>query len=205
MHRSLSGFVLSTFSIAVIPLLVSADIPRTPSGKPDLTGTYDVATLTPLERPEEYGDKAYLSKEEADAIRIKRATDSAAANSASNPDSIAPPPGGDGSPGAAGNVGGYNAFWLDFGDEQATLDGKYPTSIITQPANGRQPPRTAAGMGAGQRSDSYSKKIPATPGGWVRQVLDRTTIWKCGQMLSDACLASVQPAVPQCCRRDTTT
>ena len=150
MHRSLSGlvsgFVFLIFSITLIPLIASADIPRTLSGNPDLTGTYDVATLTPLERPEEYGDKAYLSKVEADAIRHKRATDSAAANAASEPDRTAPPPGGDGSPGAAGNVGGYNAFWLDFGDEQATLDGKFPTSIITQPANGRQPSRTVAGM-----------------------------------------------------------
>jgi hypothetical protein len=145
MHRSISGLVLSIFSIAAIPLVASADIPRTTSGNPDLTGTYDVATLTPVERPEEYGDKAYLSQVEADAIRTKRATDSAAANAVSNPDRTAPPPGGDGSPGAAGNVGGYNEFWLDFGDEAATLDGRVPTSIITHPANGRQPERTAAG------------------------------------------------------------
>ena len=145
MHWSLSTLVRSIFFVAAIPLMVSADIPRTLSGDPDLTGTYDVATLTPLERPEEYADKAYLSATEADAIRTKRANDSAAANAVSNPDRTAPPSGGDGSPGAAGNVGGYNEFWLDFGDEAATLDGRVPTSIITHPANGRQPERTAAG------------------------------------------------------------
>ena len=145
MHWSLSTLVRSLFFVAAMPLMASADIPRTPSGDPDLTGTYDVATLTPLERPEEYADKAYLSVTEADAIRTKRANDSAAANALSNPDRKAPPSGGDGSPGAAGNVGGYNEFWLDFGDEAATLDGRVPTSIITHPANGRQPERTAAG------------------------------------------------------------
>ena len=145
MHWSLSTLVRSLFFVAAMPLMASADLPRTPSGAPDLTGTYDVATLTPLERPEEYADKAYLSVTEADAIRTKRANDSAAANALSNPDRKAPPSGGDGSPGAAGNVGGYNEFWLDFGDEAATLDGRVPTSIITHPANGRQPERTAAG------------------------------------------------------------
>ena len=34
----------------------SDDIPRRPDGKPDLSGTYDIATLTPLMRPAQYGD-----------------------------------------------------------------------------------------------------------------------------------------------------
>ncbi|MDG2278699.1 MAG: hypothetical protein P8L31_12125 [Pseudomonadales bacterium] len=142
MQRSRLGLLLAALAI---PLFVSAEIPRTASGHPDFTGTYDVATLTPLERPEAYGDKAYLSKEEADAIRDKRAKDRALASAVSSPERAAPPPGGDGSAGAAGNVGGYNDFWLDFGDEAATLDGRVPTSIITRPMNGRQPERTVAG------------------------------------------------------------
>ena len=40
-------------------------IPRTPSGRPDLSGTYDPATLTPLERPEQLGTKLILTEEEA--------------------------------------------------------------------------------------------------------------------------------------------
>ena len=35
---------------------------------PDLSGTYDIATLTPLQRPEFYGDKLYLSPDEAKQI-----------------------------------------------------------------------------------------------------------------------------------------
>ena len=41
-------------AIAVTLLLgpyAAADVPRTPSGHPDLSGTYDGATLTPLVRP----------------------------------------------------------------------------------------------------------------------------------------------------------
>ena len=32
------------------------DIKRMPDGRPDLHGNYDAATLTPLQRPEEYGE-----------------------------------------------------------------------------------------------------------------------------------------------------
>ena len=37
-------------------------------GHPDLSGTYDVATLTPLERPTKFGDKPFLTREEAEKI-----------------------------------------------------------------------------------------------------------------------------------------
>ena len=35
----------------------SDDIPRRPDGKPDLTGMYDIATLTPMVRPPQYGER----------------------------------------------------------------------------------------------------------------------------------------------------
>ena len=55
--------------LAAAPALAqSTDIPRTASGRPDLSGTYDIATLTPLQRPERFGDKAFLTEEEAAEI-----------------------------------------------------------------------------------------------------------------------------------------
>ena len=45
-----------------------ADIPRLANGKPDLGGTYDVSTLTPLQRPTEFGDNLSLTTEQATAI-----------------------------------------------------------------------------------------------------------------------------------------
>src|SRR5437762_3329163 len=41
--------------------------PRTPEGTLDLQGTWSFATLTPFERPAEFGNKAMLTKEEAEA------------------------------------------------------------------------------------------------------------------------------------------
>ena len=61
---------------------------------------------------------------------------------ASDPNREAPPDGGDGSPGAAGNVGGYNAFWIDRGTDAFSVDGKFRTSIIVDPINGRRPALT---------------------------------------------------------------
>jgi len=43
-------------------------VPRTPDGHPDLSGTYDTATLTPLERPAQFGDKLFLTAEEARSL-----------------------------------------------------------------------------------------------------------------------------------------
>src|SRR5262245_61535519 len=39
--------------------------PRTPDGKPDLTGTFTFATITPLQRPDALKDKEVLTPEEA--------------------------------------------------------------------------------------------------------------------------------------------
>jgi hypothetical protein len=51
--------------------------------------------------------------------------------------------GGDGSAGAAGNVGGYNNFWIDNGTEYYTIDGQKRMSVIVDPPDGRVPPLTA--------------------------------------------------------------
>ncbi|MCY4600452.1 MAG: hypothetical protein OXF27_11100 [Acidobacteria bacterium] len=42
----------------------SADIPRTPWGRPVLQGVWTNSSLTPLERPEEYGEREFLTAEE---------------------------------------------------------------------------------------------------------------------------------------------
>ena len=123
-----------------------AEVPRTEAGHPDLSGTYNGATLTPMTRPKEFGDNLYLTKEEAEKITARARVMNEAASAASDPDRSAPPAGGDGSAGAAGNVGGYNAFWIDRGDEVFRVDGKFRTSVIVEPANGQLPPYTPRGQ-----------------------------------------------------------
>ena len=143
------GAQLST--IFIIPLILfalpaSADIPRTADGHPDLSGTYDIATLTPLERPEAYGDNLFLAPEEAEKLVSETRAFIADDAKLSDPNREAPPAGGDGSTGAAGNVGGYNAFWVDPGNDRFMIDGKFRTSIIFDPVNGRLPAQTPTGQ-----------------------------------------------------------
>ncbi len=125
---------------------VADDIPRTASGVPDLSGTYDGATLTPLTRPREYGDNLYLTPEKAKTLSENERKQMEASQAASDPNREAPPEGGDGSAGAAGNVGGYNSFWIDRGTEALLVDGKFRTSIIVDPSNGQFPQMTPAGQ-----------------------------------------------------------
>jgi hypothetical protein len=118
-----------------------AAVPRTPDGKPDLQGNWTNVTLTPFERQQGMGP--FLTDEQAAAI-AKRATDRIEEEAqASDPNRPAPPVGGDGSTGAAGMVGGYNNFWIDAGTSVYEINGKKPSSVVTDPPDGRIPPTTA--------------------------------------------------------------
>ena len=127
--------------------------PRTADGHPDLSGMYDIATLTPLTRPAFLGDRMSLTDAEAKTLAQSTAARNAKLNEPSDPNRPPPPAGGDGSEGPAGNVGGYNTLWVDSGTGAFKIDGQWRTSIIIDPANGRLPPMTpgaqkvAAGRG----------------------------------------------------------
>jgi hypothetical protein len=134
--------------LAPVASAQTADIPRTPSGRPDLSGTYDVSTLTPIQRPTELGGKMSLTDEEAAELAETERARQERGNLPSDPNRGAPPQGGDGSRGAAGNVGGYNSFWIDRGTGAFQIDGEWRTSILIDPPNGRYPPRTEARIAA---------------------------------------------------------
>jgi hypothetical protein len=158
--------LMALVSVGGMAVMVSAQtasrIPRMPDGKPDLQGMYDLAMLTPVERPA--GLPAVLSDEEAARLE-KQAAD--AVHTGALPidgNRSAPPKGGDGSVGPAGNVGGYNTFWLDRGKHYSIVDGQKRSSIVVDPPDGRVPPLTAE---ARQRST-------ATRSAYLRQTSDQT-------------------------------
>ena len=138
--------VASSASCALAQATASAtkpwSVPRTPDGHPDLQGNWTNATLTPLERPVAYGRA--LSKEDVAKLEKIRSDTAEKLSRQSDPNRSAPPKGGDGSTGAAGNVGGYNYFWIDAGDRIAIVTGEYRSSLIVDPPNGRVPPITPA-------------------------------------------------------------
>jgi len=149
-------FASAVASVILIVLPAGAQstksLPRTPDGHPDLQGTYDLATVTPLERLP--GDPAFLTREKAEALAKAEAARRAKDNLPSDPNRPAPPVGGDTSPpksffeilerAGGGAVGGYNRFWLNQGTAYTVVDGQIRTSIVVDPPNGHVPPYNAA-------------------------------------------------------------
>jgi hypothetical protein len=95
--------------------------PRNADGRPDLSGTWSFVSATPLERPQEFADRAVLTDREIAEIAGRVAAQQATERQ--------PPP---------GDTGAYNSFWTDAG---AKLTDKR-TSLISDPPNGRLPPVT---------------------------------------------------------------
>ena len=119
--------------------------PRMPDGHPDLQGTYDLATLTPLERPAS-AKSPVLTPEEAAKLEHEAAAARERGDQSIKADRSAPPKGGDGSVGAAGNVGGYNTGWLDPGSSYTVVNGQKRASIVVDPPNGHVPPFIPAAL-----------------------------------------------------------
>ena len=118
----------------VISTEAARPLPRTPDGRPDLQGIYDVATLTPIERPNNANGRLSLTDREAAAIEgteTRRVVDRAAPSPV---DRSAPPIGAP--------VGGYNNFWIDRGSTVIRVDNTPRSSLIIDPADGKIPALT---------------------------------------------------------------
>lgn len=101
--------------------------PRTEFGVPDLQGVWTFQTRTTLERPAVY--EGELEIDEATMLtKMLSTSDYIAALEANGAEA----PGPD-------NVGGYNGFWITPGDALAEMNGKFRTSLIVDPPNGRIP------------------------------------------------------------------
>ncbi|OFW37848.1 MAG: hypothetical protein A3F70_05225 [Acidobacteria bacterium RIFCSPLOWO2_12_FULL_67_14] len=109
-------------------------MPRTPDGKPDLQGYWTSLSFTPLERPEKYGTREFLTDEEVKAIfeaGVNRYYEFTFANSADTP------------------VYDATVYALD-----AWQNGVRPnrrTSLIVDPPNGRLPALTPEGKARPRR------------------------------------------------------
>jgi hypothetical protein len=127
---------------------LKGSIARTPDGHPDLQGTFDVATLTPLQRPANV-PKLVLTPQEASALEQYEAQRNAKNAGPVSGDRPAPPVGGDTSTpksfleflerAGGGAVGGYNNFWLASGTKVISVNGEKRSSIIVDPPDGKIP------------------------------------------------------------------
>jgi hypothetical protein len=144
---SVAAAVLSV-SLAAQTRPLTGTVPRTPDGKPDLQGTFDVATITPVQR---MGTTTLvLTPQEAAAMEQYEAQRQVAADAPIGADRGAPPVGGDKSVpktyleilerAGGGPVGGYNNFWLASGTKVITINGEKRSSILVDPPDGHIPP-----------------------------------------------------------------
>jgi hypothetical protein len=124
---------------------------RMADGHPNFSGMYDVATMTPLERPAGLGTRLVLTKEEAAALEEYEKQRQIKNDAPLSGDRGAPPVGGDTTTvpksflevlerAGGGVVGGYNNFWLAGGSQIITVNGEKRSSIVVDPPDGKVPP-----------------------------------------------------------------
>ncbi|MFT4862560.1 MAG: hypothetical protein ACI95C_001781 [Pseudohongiellaceae bacterium] len=97
--------------------------PRTEWGHPDLQGVWNFSSNVPMQRPEQFGTREFMSNDEIASMRARLAEADASSDQA-----VAQTDGG---------PGGYNDFWV----ESAGITDRIRTSHIVYPENGRMPTR----------------------------------------------------------------
>jgi hypothetical protein len=117
-----------------------APAPRTRDGRPDLSGTWSYATLTPLERPAEFAGKPFLSEAEAAEYENRTLT-------VQNRDRRDEGPAGRGTDGRSDLDRAYNQVWWEYG---AKVVGTRRTSLVIDPPDGLIPALTPAGQRASE-------------------------------------------------------
>ncbi len=126
MRTVIAGAAIALLALATVHGQTA--VKRTPWGDPDLQGTWNNQTLTPLERPAEFANKPVLSESEAEAYEARLRTDG-------NADVR--------TPGTRRDViTAYNDVWWDRGN-RIVADRR--TSLVIDPPDGRIPALTPAG------------------------------------------------------------
>ncbi len=163
---------------------------RLADGHPDLQGIYDIAKMTPLERPR--GAPPAYTAEEAQRREAAFAKEKQEADAPISGGRAAPQKGGEAlapqgsttgpnagwwqvATGAGGAVGGYNTGWLDVGSTFTMVNGEFRSSIVADPPDGRIPSaipsarqRAVANYGppTSDAGESTDRDLDRTPGAY---------------------------------------
>ncbi|MCZ6617267.1 MAG: hypothetical protein O7E57_03965 [Gammaproteobacteria bacterium] len=141
-----------------------AEVPMKPWGKPSLQGTWDFKSATPLNRPERWKDKEFLTPEEAaefedDLINGRAEREKTEGEVREGLD------------GQSDVDVGYNSGFLELGTK---LDASLRTSLIVDPPNGRMPAMLDS---ARARNRPYVEMQALSPEGpEMRSLTDRCII-----------------------------
>ena len=145
-----TAFLLIIAVSGAMATSAAAQSPRLASGEPDLQGVWDFRTMTPLQRPSEFADRATLTAEEAAAYETRTNSDRDSYDVNRNPSVHA-------------------KFWLDNG---RSLQPDLRTSLVIEPSDGRIPALTASGQ---RRTEARAALRRISP----RSHLDRSITERC--------------------------
>jgi hypothetical protein len=140
-------FFLVSLGVAQGPVPAGERPRRTKQSRLSLDGMWSNATLTPLERPPDFAGRPTLTEKEAAefADRLSKTLDR------DNRDG-----------GADADVSrAYNELFFDRGAKLTQVNGKIPSSLIIDPADGRIPPLTAEALRRAQKAHLYAIQHPA--------------------------------------------
>jgi len=136
------------------------EVPRTPWGHPDLQGVWDYRTITPLQRPAEFGDRAYYTEEE-----IANLEENAAERLDEAPDTSV-------------QTGLVHAVYLT--DPGVSIDESRRTSLIIDPPDGKIPELTdSARAEQEKRTQERARARTAGPTDITKPWLDRPLYERC--------------------------
>jgi hypothetical protein len=132
MHRR--AVLVVVLALAQLPAVAQSPS-RTPWGDPDLQGTWDFTTITPLQRPKELAGKEFLTEREA-AVLEKQVNEQRVQTEEVSPGALGAVPRPESDPGI------YNLGWW-WEPNGRRLVATRRTSLVVDPPDGRIPPLTA--------------------------------------------------------------
>ena len=140
---------------------------RTINGQPDLQGVWANNSITPIERPEMFADREYLSDEEMQFLERRMSELTAGGGDALFGESVLDAAFSGNETSRDAQTGNYDQQWM----VERTLDNR--TSQIIDPPDGRFPARTPKAIALGRELAAYRQEHPADS--W----LDRSLSERC--------------------------
>ena len=157
--------MLAAAAVVTAPLSAQSP-PRPRDGHPDLQGTWNFSSLTPLERPAQFADKPVLT--DAEAAEFERET-LERTNADRRRDTV-----------EADVAQAYNNAWYDRGTK---VVGTKRSSLIIDPPDGRIPPLTAAGQAAAAARAEARRGRGSADGPEDRSLAERCLLFNAGPPL----------------------
>ncbi|MCY4265210.1 MAG: hypothetical protein OXE78_10165 [Gammaproteobacteria bacterium] len=152
---ALSSILLASLAVGQTSAQYDYQVPRTTDGHPDLQGVWENNTITPLERPDVFGSKKYLTDDDIAFINQRIGEIMAAGEDALFSGGVLEAVFSGEIKSYDPTTGNYDSQWM----AKRTVHRR--TSQIIDPPNGRFPPRTEAAIQSQRELKEWRAAHPA--------------------------------------------